>query len=230
MSKRDHAAEQAERFRQNGPPQPIADGWPEDQRGDAWEGLAKRQQEFTATSLDERAPPPFVTFTLGKLLETFPTMREPVIHDLLRVGETMNVIAAPKVGKSWLVAGLAFAVATGRPWLDFETSAGDVLIIDNELHPETIAHRLRRVADANGYSIPEVGEHVTVLPLRGACAICTISVTFFASNLPDVSSWPSWMRSIEASPLGRTKTTMRKSPPSTTSSTATRITLAVPLC
>jgi len=46
----------------------------------------------------------------------------------------MNVIAPPKVGKSWLASDMALAVATGRPWLDrFPTEASDVLIIDNEL-------------------------------------------------------------------------------------------------
>ena len=34
----------------------------------------------------------------------------PLIHGLLREGETMNVIAAPKTGKSWLVLNLALAM------------------------------------------------------------------------------------------------------------------------
>src|SRR4051812_25419994 len=40
--------------------------------------------------------PKIVTYTLGDLMERFPQMRDPVIHGLLRVGETMNIIAAPK--------------------------------------------------------------------------------------------------------------------------------------
>lgn len=53
----------------------------------------------------------------------------------------MNVIAPPKVGKSWLASDKALAAATGRPWLDrYQTEAADVLIIDNELHPHTTAH------------------------------------------------------------------------------------------
>ncbi|WP_149498466.1 AAA family ATPase [Roseiconus lacunae] len=67
-------------------------------------------------------------------------LQPPVIHGLLRVGETMNVIAPPKVGKSWLASDMALAVATGRPWLDrFPTETGDVLIIDNELQSSSNA-------------------------------------------------------------------------------------------
>jgi hypothetical protein len=80
----------------------------------------------------------------------------------------MNVIASPKVGKSWLTLGLAFAVGTGRLWLgSFGTTRGRVLLIDNELHPETIAHRLRTLAEALNLPMEEVGEAVHVVSLRG---------------------------------------------------------------
>jgi len=60
----------------------------------------------------------------------------------------MNVIAPPKAGKSWFVLDLALSVATGRPWLEFDTTPGRVLVLDNELHPPTLSHRLDKVADA----------------------------------------------------------------------------------
>ena len=50
--------------------------------------------------------------TVRQLVNEFPELRRPVIHGLLREGETMNVVASPKVGKSWLVTDLAMAVAT----------------------------------------------------------------------------------------------------------------------
>ena len=78
----------------------------------------------------------------------FTELRAPIVHGLLREGETMNVIAAPKTGKSWLVLDLALSVVTGMPWLEFPTEPGRVLLIDNELHPETLANRIPRVADA----------------------------------------------------------------------------------
>ena len=89
--------------------------------------------------------------------------RPAVIDGLLREGETMNVIAAPKVGKSWLVLLMSFSVANGLPFLGRKTEQGNVLIIDNELHPETAAQRLRTVANALG--VPLTGVHV--VSLRG---------------------------------------------------------------
>ena len=80
----------------------------------------------------------------------------------------MNVIANTKVGKSWLVHDLAIAIATGEPWLGiFPTVQGCVLIIDNELHPETLASRLKRVAEARGVDIDPEDNSIAVWPLRG---------------------------------------------------------------
>jgi len=103
-----------------------------------------------------------------ELVDAHPQLRPPVIHGLLREGETMNIIASPKTGKSWLTIDLAIAVATGRPWLGrYQTRAGDVLIIDNELHPETSAHRLPKVAEARGLPVREIGPRISVDNLRG---------------------------------------------------------------
>lgn len=101
---------------------------------------------------------------LATLIEQFPTLRPPVIDGLLRQGETMNIIAAPKVGKSWLAHSLALCAAAGRKWLDqFSVTPGRVLLVDNELHPETVSYRLRKVADAMGIGL----DGVDVLPIRG---------------------------------------------------------------
>ncbi|MBP7946030.1 MAG: bifunctional DNA primase/polymerase [Verrucomicrobia bacterium] len=103
-----------------------------------------------------------------ELMAAHRTLRAPVIHGLLRRGETMNVIAPSKTGKSWLVLALAMAIATGRKWLDtFETVAGNVLIIDNELHPETLAHRIPQVAECLRIGMNEIAETLYVQSLRG---------------------------------------------------------------
>ena len=106
--------------------------------------------------------------TVRELLADYPELRRPVIHGLLREGESMNVIAPPKTGKSWLVTDLAIAIATGRPWLDlFQTVQGNVLIIDNELHGETSANRVPRVAEARNIDIEQIADSVFVENLRG---------------------------------------------------------------
>lgn len=103
-----------------------------------------------------------------ELIEAYPLLRPPVIHGLLREGETMNVIASPKTGKSWLTLDLSIAVATGQPWLGvYQTEPGPVLIIDNELHRETSAHRLPQVAEARGAKIDDLDGHIFVDSMRG---------------------------------------------------------------
>ena len=105
--------------------------------------------------------------SLGKIIQTNPNLRPPVIDGLLRQGETMNIIAAPKQGKSWLAAGLALAVADGFDWLGtFGCHQGRVLIIDAELHPETIAHRLPMAAEAAGAST-DYTDRIDVWTVRG---------------------------------------------------------------
>lgn len=89
-------------------------------------------------------------FTGIEMLRDFPHPREVLIDNVLRRGEVMNVIAAPKTGKSWLMLQLAYAVITGGGWLGFQCTKGTVLIVDNELHAETLSDRLRKVIEANG--------------------------------------------------------------------------------
>jgi hypothetical protein len=59
-------------------------------------------------------------------------------------------------------------VATGKRWLGtFATAPGPVLIVDNELHAETIAHRIPKVADALGIGLEEYADAIRVQSLRG---------------------------------------------------------------
>ncbi len=101
-----------------------------------------------------------------QLIDDHPVMLPAVIEGLLRRGETMNVIAAAKTGKSFMVNGMALCVATGRPWLSHEVVQGNVLIIDNELHPETFASRLKAIADAMMIDNSEL-DSLDALTVRG---------------------------------------------------------------
>jgi len=123
--------------------------------------------------------------TVGELLLQYPMLRPPVIIGLLRQGETMNLVAPPKTGKSWLVLALAMAVATGRPWLNtFETVAGRVLILDNELHRETIAHRIPRVAEALGIDLDKIRDRIEVHSLRGQLRDILTMTSYFDTLAP----------------------------------------------
>lgn len=137
-------------------------------RGDSWEPPQDRLAKFSS-HVDEPKPVDHLeVVSAAALCEKHKTMREPIVDGLLRVGETMNLIAPPKVGKSWCSSDLGFSVAMNRPWLDaFSTIGGRVLIIDNELHRETIASRLRRMADARCLDHDELFARIDVCSLRG---------------------------------------------------------------
>lgn len=107
---------------------------------------------------------------LGTLKKRFPEMRPVLIDGFLRIGETMNIIAAPKTGKSWLVTQLAICVASGTEWFGHTCAPGRVLLIDNELHEETSANRIPLVVEAMrkvNPSLPNVDDMIDVWNLRG---------------------------------------------------------------
>ncbi|MEO8498879.1 MAG: AAA family ATPase, partial [Planctomycetota bacterium] len=104
---------------------------------------------------------------IGQLIAAHPKLHEPVIDGLLRRGETANIVADPKRGKSWLSYGIALSVATGLDWLGFPTTAGRVLLVDNELHEPTIAHRIPKVAKAMGIEEEDYRHQLDVIALRG---------------------------------------------------------------
>ena len=108
--------------------------------------------------------------SLGTLKRRFPEMRPVLIDGFLRIGETMNIIAAPKTGKSWLVTQLAICVASGTEWFGHTCTAGKVLLIDNELHEETSANRIPLVVEAMrkvNPNLPNVDDMIDVWNLRG---------------------------------------------------------------
>jgi len=123
--------------------------------------------------------------TVRDLVGTYPELRKPIIHGLLREGETMNLISAPKMGKSWLVTDLALSIATGRDWLEqFRCERGHVLILDNELHRETSANRIPKVANARGIPIDAYADRVWVQNLRGCLQDVFTLGAYFQSLAP----------------------------------------------
>jgi len=94
--------------------------------------------------------------------------RRPVIENLLRQGETLNVVSSTKVGKTWITYSLAWSAISGRAWLHptWFCHPGPVVIIDNELHKETITARTKAVREHMGLSESLEGQLI-VVPLRG---------------------------------------------------------------
>ncbi len=120
------------------------------------------------------------TFTLSDLRRQYANLNQPMVDGLFRVGETVNIIANSKSGKSWLAYGLAWSVIVGEPWLGrFATTPGRVLLIDNELHRNTLAHRIPAVAASLNIDADFYGSDFTVRPMRGRLA----SLADIASSL-----------------------------------------------
>jgi AAA domain len=112
----------------------------------------------------------------------FPHLKPPVIQGLLRQGETMNFIAPSKAKKSWLVASLALSIVSGRSWLDrFDVEQGEVLIVDNELHANTSADRIPKVAKAMGLLPSEFADRLHIDNLRGRLADIESMATYFTA-------------------------------------------------
>ena len=102
------------------------------------------------------------------LVTTYTELSPPIIQGVLREGETMNLIAAAKMGKSWLANDLALSITTGRKWLGtFDTSPGKVLIVDNELPRTVLADRLRQIAKARNIGVDEYGRLIDFYTVRG---------------------------------------------------------------
>lgn len=106
--------------------------------------------------------------SLNDLIRDHPTLRPSIIDGLLRAGEVANFVAKSKVGKSWLAYQVALSVVCGHLLFgQFRCHAGKVLIIDNELHPETLASRIPSVANALGIQQSDYGDQIEAIHLRG---------------------------------------------------------------
>lgn len=109
-----------------------------------------------------------IILTSPQLSKGPPSLREPVVDGLFRRGEVVNWIASPKVGKTWMLYGLLIAIATGSEWLGRRTRKGRILLVDNELHPETGLQRLHKVACAVGANLGALDAQIDCAWLRGA--------------------------------------------------------------
>lgn len=136
------------------------------EESDEWE--PSEAEPTDGESEGDDGPKPILPVHFGEIKSQNPTMRKPVIDGLVREGETVGVIAPTKAGKSWTSYSLALSIVSGICWLNpFQCQPGRVLLIDNELHPETIAHRIPIVADAMGIPFDDFRERYDVISLRG---------------------------------------------------------------
>lgn len=133
-----------------------------------WYETPRQTREREAREREEKRRGIVKRVSLAELIAAHPELHPPVVEGLVREGETANVIADPKRGKSWMVYGLALSIITGKPWLDkFKTRAGKVCLIDNELDGTVIGHRVPVVAEAMGIDRKQIDLDFEVISLRG---------------------------------------------------------------
>lgn len=84
------------------------------------------------------------TVTLMELYDTVYESKPPVIDSLIQNG-TYIFAGAPKVGKSFLMAQLAYHVATGKPLWGYEVHQGTVLYLALEDGHERLQKRMYRM-------------------------------------------------------------------------------------
>ena len=89
------------------------------------------------------------TVTMAELYDTVYESKPPVIEGLLQNG-TYIFAGAPKVGKSFLMAQLAYHVATGQQLWGFEVHQGTVLYLALEDGYERLQRRMYRMFGVEG--------------------------------------------------------------------------------
>ena len=88
------------------------------------------------------------TFSMSELYENVYESRPPIIDGLLGAG-TYLFVGAPKVGKSFLMAQLAYHVSTGCRLWDYAVNKGTVLYLALEDTPKRLQGRLFRMFGTN---------------------------------------------------------------------------------
>lgn len=120
---------------------------------------------------------------------TAPALRRPVIEGLLREGETMAI--ENRTGRTGpdLAIDLAIAVAAGKPWMNaFSCVPGNVLLVDHQLHVETIVHRVKAVRTARGVPLDQIATRLAIADWRNdACDLDDWTARFSRLRIDNLS-------------------------------------------
>ena len=112
----------------------------------------KKFNTFYVNNTDLHASFPvkgFKTVTMNELLDSVYIGNEPIIDGLL-YRDTYLFTGSPKVGKSFLMAQLAYHVSTGTPLWGYPVRKGKVLYLALEDSEERLQRRFHRMFGTNG--------------------------------------------------------------------------------
>ena len=113
-------------------------------------GDYNEKMQKTVRELQRLCDPAYLnTFSMNELYDQVFTGRPPVIEGLLYSG-TYLLAGAPKVGKSFLVAQLAYHVSTGQTLWEYPVRQGSVLYLALEDDKQRLQERMSRMFGVEG--------------------------------------------------------------------------------
>ena len=113
-------------------------------------GDYNEKMQKTVRELQRLCDPAYLnTFSMNELYDQVFTGRPPVIEGLLYSG-TYLLAGAPKIGKSFLVAQLAYHVSTGQTLWEYPVRQGGVLYLALEDDKQRLQERMSRMFGVEG--------------------------------------------------------------------------------
>ena len=76
-----------------------------------------------------------------------------LIEGLLHKGSKLSLGGSSKAFKTWILAGLGIAVASGSDWMGFKTTKGKVLFLNFEIQPSAWQSRIAAITKAKGITL-----------------------------------------------------------------------------
>ena len=140
-------------------------------RGDKWQYIVARNIgaasyddwiRWREESADDLPPDEY----LSDVWDNMPPLKEELIPGILRLGHKMLIAGPSKAGKSFLLIGLAIAIAEGGEWLGMKCRKGRVSYINLELDRPSCLDRFKEVYNRLGIK-PEHINNLNVWNLRG---------------------------------------------------------------
>lgn len=140
-------------------------------RGNKWQYIVARNIgaasyddwiKWREESADDLPPDEY----LSDVWDNMPPLKEELIPGILRLGHKMLIAGPSKAGKSFLLIGLAIAIAEGGEWLGMKCRQGRVSYINLELDRPSCLDRFKEVYNRLGIK-PEHTNNLNVWNLRG---------------------------------------------------------------
>ena len=104
------------------------------------------EMDYAIVNAKEYKPPRkgFKTMSITELTDNITNKPKPIIRNLLYEKGVTVIAGTDGVGKTWLTTQSALSIATGTPFLEWETSQTPVLLVQFELSLELLSSRIRK--------------------------------------------------------------------------------------